>query len=156
MRKFLSVLIPVLLGTGAVFAAADPWRAYLNPRFGVAVEYPSAFTVRDPPPDNGDGQGFRTADGSAKLLMFGSYNIDHETSAQLMQERKAAGTRYSYSKATRSWFVLSGTKGSDITYLRCNLGAADVVGCAELDYPASDAARWAAAVGRISASLRVK
>lgn len=61
--------------SSSVFAADVGWLTYANPRFGVAVDYPPAFSLRDPPPDNGDGQTFRTPRGDAVLLVFGSYNI---------------------------------------------------------------------------------
>ena len=147
--------VGLVLVSGIALAGDAAWRVYANPRFGVAVDYPSTFTVRDPPPGNGDGQGFRTARGDATLRVFGSYNIDDASADRLMQTYRDSGTDYSYSKATRSWFVLSGTKDGKISYLRCNLGPSDIVGCAELDYPAKDAGQWSSAIERIGRSLRI-
>jgi hypothetical protein len=77
--------IIVLMGCGTSLAASTGWLTYVNPRFGVAVDYPVAFSRRDPPPANGDGQTFRTPGGDAVLVVFGSYNINGETPAQLMK-----------------------------------------------------------------------
>ncbi len=56
----------------AAHANEDAWRTYANARFGVACEYPAVFRNRDPAPDNGDGQAFRTTGGDATLRVFGS------------------------------------------------------------------------------------
>jgi hypothetical protein len=150
-------LVTVVLALApCIAAAAGPsWLPYVNPRFGVVVEYPALFSRRDPPPENGDGQVFRTVGGDATLRVFGSYNGDGQSASQLMATYRTAGTTYSYSKATKTWFVLSGTKGSTITYMRCDLGSSDVVGCFELDYPASASGQWSPVVDRMSRSLRV-
>jgi hypothetical protein len=51
--------------------AQQQWTT-LNPRFGAAADYPvDLFTVKDAPPENGDGQTFCTADGRAELSIYG-------------------------------------------------------------------------------------
>ncbi len=150
-------LVTVILALApCIAAAAGPsWLRYVNPRFGVAVDYPALFGKRDPPPENGDGQMFRTVGGDATLRVFGGYNVDGQSASQLMAIDRTAGTTYSYTKATNTWFVLLGTKGSMITYMRCDLGSSGVVGCFELDYPASASGQWSPVVNRISRSLRL-
>ena len=143
------------LAPGMALAAGADWRGHVNSRFGVSVEYPSVFTKRDPPPENGDGEVFRTTSGDASLRVYGSYNVDSLSAVKLMGSYQEAGTIYSYSKATRSWFVLSSAKGGKISYVRCALGGSDVVGCFELEYPASASAQWSSMVDRVSRSLRV-
>lgn len=148
-----------LLGACAAAQAQDldvSWRTYVNARFGVAVDYPDLFSVRDPEPENGDGQTFETPDGSAKLTVYGSYNVNQQTPQELMQSYKKAGVNYVYAQSGRNWLVLSGSKHGVIGYLRCNLGAPDVVGCFDIEYPASDSARWAPVVERLSHSLRLQ
>ena len=155
MRTFV-VIASAMLASAASAQLAD-WRAYTNARFGVAVEYPDVFSVRSAEPDNGDGQSFATADGRAKLTVYGSYNADGRTPAQLLEAYKTEGVDYSYAQTGRGWFVLSGTKGDTIGYMRCNLGPrADVVGCFDIEYPAAEAARWAPVVERLGRSLRVR
>lgn len=158
MRTCVAVIGIALLCSRSALGAEAGWQRYVNPRFGVVVNYPAAFSVRDRPPDNGDGQTFRTPRGDAVLRIFGSYNVDHEPSARLMQSRKQAEITYSYIKVEADWFVLSWSKNGRISYLRCNLGGLeyDTIGCVELNYPAADANRWALIVDRISKSLRVQ
>ena len=131
------------------------WRTYVNARFGVAVEYPDVFSLRDPEPANGDGQVFRTPDGEAKLTVYGSYNVNRKSPGELLEAYKTAGVDYSYATASRNWFVLSGVKAGTIGYMRCNLAPPDVVGCFDIEYPASQARRWAPVVERLGRSLRL-
>jgi len=65
------------------------------------------------------------------------------------------GMDYSYATAGRNWFVLSGVKAGTIGYLRCKLGPLDIVGCFDIEYPASQAKRWAPVVERLGRSLRL-
>ena len=152
-----------LFVTAGLFVAASAfaqdagagWRTYANARFGVAVDYPAVFSVRGAEPENGDGQSFETADGAAKLRVYGGYNAERRTPAELLEAYKTAGVRYAYAASGRGWFALSGVKDGEIGYLRCNLGAGDVVGCFEIRYPEAQAARWAPVVERLGRSLRL-
>ena len=74
---FFLALVPAI-----AFAAGADWRSYVNSRFGVLVEYPAWFTKRDPPPENGDGQVFRTASGDSSLRVYGSYNVDKSSAVR--------------------------------------------------------------------------
>ena len=147
-----------LLSSGWAMAAEASWRTYINPRFGVAVDYPPIFTREDPPPDNGDGQTFRTQRGEAILKVFGSYNVDNEKSDQLMASQKRRDVAYTYERAAKTWFVLSGTRNGQISYTRCNLrgNRSDVLGCIKLEYPSTDAAQWHDVVVRLAESLRFR
>jgi hypothetical protein len=153
---FKAIMVSAALVTSAAAQDFDTgWRTYVNARFGVSVEYPDALSVRDPEPENGDGQRFRTPDGAASLKVYGSYNVERQSVGELLQAYKAEGVNYVYSAAGRNWFVLSGKKAGTIGYMRCNLGREDVVGCFHLEYPQADAAKWAPIVERMSRSLRL-
>lgn len=156
MPRFLravAILAP-LLAAGA--APAEEWRTYRNPRFGVAVDYPDSFSVLDRPPENGDGQVFRTPDGRASLTVSGQYNVLGETPREMMESRQEPGTRYTVAQAGPRDYTLSGAKAGRISYVRCRLSDRDrdTVGCFEIAYPAEDARSWDAAVGRLARSLR--
>lgn len=147
-------LLVVALSMIALPAKADDWLHYANPRFGVSCDYPALFSRRDPPPDNGDGQAFRTADGSATLRVFGFYNVDNATAAAMLAERQSQGGRIAYKMSRVDRFAFSGVRGTTEVYTRCNLGSGEVVGCVEISYPVGGTMQ--AAVTRISQSLRVK
>lgn len=154
-RAVLAACLLVLSALSAP-ARAEAWLTYANDRFGATVDYPDRFSVRAEPPANGDGQRFFTSDRRASLAVYGFLNALDETPRQMMDGRRASGTAYSYADANPNGFVLSGTRGGTITYLRClrSTFSSDVFNCAELEYPAAEARGWDAVVARISRSLR--
>lgn len=146
------------LSSGWAIAAEASWRTYVNARFGVAVDYPPIFAREDRPPDNSDGQTFRTQRGDAVLKVFGSYNIDNQKPDGLMAAQKRRDVAYTYERAAKTWFALSGTRNGQISYTRCNLAGdrSDVLGCIELEYPSRDAAQWHDVVMRLAESIRFR
>jgi hypothetical protein len=150
-------LLPLLAAFSLMSAAAlaeERWSTYGNARFGVFVDYPaSLFTVENAPPDNGDGQSFRTADGQAELAVWGSYNIDNETPEAYLHD-KVDLSGASYKKAGRDFYAISGTRDQSIFYQRCNFPKGDVIACFNISYPEADKAKWDEIVKRIGQSLR--
>jgi hypothetical protein len=67
MRRILILLICI----AATPALTQEWGRYENMRFGYALDIPPGFTASAPPPANGDGQVFSTADG-AELRVWGA------------------------------------------------------------------------------------
>jgi len=56
-------IVTLTFASNCVSVAKERWATYSNPRFGTTADYPAdLFTVLDPPPENGDGQGFQTTD----------------------------------------------------------------------------------------------
>lgn len=148
--------LAVVLAAGGTAAAQDRWATYHNARFGTTADYPAdVFTVRAPPPANGDGQTFRTADGRAELLIYGTHNVEDDTPRSYVAKYHN-GPEVTYKRVTRSFFVVSGVRDGKIFYSRCNFPAeADgIIDCLALRYPADDKAAWDAIVTRISRSLR--
>ncbi|OIP85638.1 MAG: hypothetical protein AUK37_04065 [Rhodobacterales bacterium CG2_30_65_12] len=60
------------------------WATYVNPRFGLRLDYPKGLFLPAPPPENGDGQAFSALDGAARFSVWGSYNVLGETAQTLM------------------------------------------------------------------------
>lgn len=129
------------------------WLTYANERFGTTADYPDIFSRPNPPPENGDGQGFKTEDGRAELLVYGSFNVENRSPRELMTGNREPGVAYRCAAASARGFVQSGTRGSRITYQRCALSG-DILGCVVLSYPQGEKARWDAIVTRVSGSLR--
>jgi hypothetical protein len=111
------------------FAAAAPaaaqtsgapnWRTYQNNRYGTTIDYPDLFKA-EPPPDNDDGQRFKSADG-AEFAVFASYNaFDFDIAGYLQDTLKNLdpGATVTYQAHGDDWFVISGTKGDGIFYQR--------------------------------------
>ncbi len=149
------------LGACVLSAAAhaqERWATYKNARFGTTADYPAhLFTLRDPPPENADGQGFRTADGRAQLLIYGAHNAEADTPQSYVEKYvDLEGAIVSLKRVTARFYVLSGTRDSNIFYDRCNFPAQreGVIDCLTITYPAADKAAWDATVTRLSRSLR--
>lgn len=53
-------------------AFADDWKTYENPRYGFTVEIPAEGWKEQPPPENGDGQTWRSANDRSTILAWGS------------------------------------------------------------------------------------
>ncbi len=138
-----------------VAAAQEKWATYMNPRFGATVDYPAnVFTVRDPPPENGDGQSFRSSDGRAQLLIYGAYNAEGDTPQNYLEKHADQGV--SYRRTTARYYVISGTRKDQIFYERCNFQpVGDIIVCLSITYPAHEKAAWDPIVARLNKSLRV-
>lgn len=150
------LLFAIALCAAASAAAQDRWTTYANPRFGTTIDFPTdLFPQRDPPPENGDGQAFRSRDGRARLAVWGSYNASSDTPESYLQGiAKSEGA--TYRRVTASYFVVSGLRDGDIYYQRCNFAARpdDTIHCFEATYPAADKAAMDAIMPRLSQSLR--
>lgn len=157
LQALALAVLACAIGTNSV-AQERVWATYSNPRFGTTADYPAdVFTVRNRPPDNGGGQGFRSADGGAELLIYGSYNAENDTPASYLAKYvDLEGAVVSYRRVTTRFYIVSGKRGPSIFYDRCNFPPASdgVINCLSLTYPARDKAAWDAIVTRLSASLR--
>ena len=110
--------------------------------------------MKDPPPENGDGQTFHTADGRAELSIYGSYNIDGER-PETYVSRNVNLSDITYKKIGSDFYAVSGTRGEMIYYERCNFPNNDVLTCLYVSYPAAEKAKWDPIVARIGRSLRL-
>jgi len=140
-----------------LLAQAENWRTYANPRFGTRADYPAhLFTNRAPPPANGDGQTFTTADGKAKLSIYGSLNATEETPRSYVENFIRPEGELAYELIRDTYFVASAERSSRIHYMRCNFAKGDpgIIRCFAIEYPAADKQRWDAIVKRIASSLR--
>lgn len=152
MRIAAAAFLPALLL--AAPAAAD---SYVNPRFGTSIKFPAAvFSQPQPPPDNGDGQRWRSPDG-AELAVFGSYNALEQAPAdffgELVESRKQT-TKLTYSRVQDRWGVVSGFAGQLVYYEKYLFGAGDeIIHGVILSYPADSKAKYDPLVGPIANSL---
>lgn len=97
--------------TTPLATAKGEWQVYRNPRFGMQLPVPPGMTAQRPP-DNGDGQTFRSADGKAELLTWGSFNIDGigDVARRFEAALIEPGRTITYKRKTEKWFVISGTR----------------------------------------------
>ena len=155
LGKFRLSLV-LLLTLSAAAPAQTRWATYGNARFGTTADYPAdLFIRRDPPPDNGDGVSMHTADERATLVIYGAYNAENDTPTSYV-ERLVEKNGVTYKKVAKTYYVVSGLRGADIFYERCNFRKGDTapIDCFQITYPAREKAAWDAIVTRISKSLR--
>lgn len=153
MRLYIVVLAISLAGTIAV--AADP-APYLNGRFGYSIDLPMDFkTILVP--ENGDGIGLESADGQAKLSVWGNNITEGGFSQESDLRRKFEiddGWRFTYEKHGTSWASLSGVKGDRIIYIRQIALCDDAMGNFTLEYPAAKQKQYGPVVDRLVNTLK--
>lgn len=135
---------------------ASAWSTYQNARFGTQVDYPAdLFSERDPAPTNNDGRTFRSRDGRARLSVYGAHNVEADT-PQAYLDKYGDGAEPSFRRVTAQFYALSGRRGEEIYYQRCNFAGREdgTIHCVDISYPQADKAKFDPIVERISRSLR--
>ena len=137
-------------------STASDWTTYSNARFGTLVDYPAdLFSERDPAPTNNDGRTFRSRDGRARLSVYGAHNVEADT-PQAYLDKYGDGAEPSFRRVTAQFYALSGRRGDEIYYQRCNFAGREdgTIHCVDISYPQADKAKFDPIVERISRSLR--
>ena len=126
---------------------------YSNARYGFTTLWPSSLQIQAQPADN-DGQKWASPDGQVQMLAFGSNNI-HNYSPRQDEAAAAQGMSVTYANVSGNVVTVSGYMNNRqaIIYRR------DVVGPGAIDtlywsYPASQKAKWDAAVTLTALSFR--
>jgi hypothetical protein len=159
-HKSISILVaiaaiaaPALLADPAV---ADSWLTYQNDRYGTTIDYPNIFKAQ-PPPDNDDGQAFKSADG-ADFSVFASYNtLDFDVASfqDFIVKDLDPGAVVTFRAHGDNWFVISGTSGNNIFYERHLLShGAQMTEGFVMTYPAQLKQIYDPVVARMSKSFR--
>ena len=161
MLKPSLLLALMIVGAVSPAMAATAAERYGNARFGYWVTIPAGFTCGDES-DNGDGKSCTSADGAAKLAVWGGYTgtvADDGFSGEVKFDMKSDaddGLKITYAKMTSSWASYSGTdKDGQIVYRRMISGCKDSQYAAfELTYPPSEAAAMKPVVEQLVPSLK--
>ena len=156
----MKMIIAFLLMISAAWAA--DWSSYYNDRYGVTIDVPPGFVQFGDAPGNSDGLTFASADGKAKLLVWGG-NIVVENFKEELRESfesdRAEGRAVSYGASnkqkTMSWAVYSGTRDDMIIYEK---SIASCKGTQSLhfriEYPVVQKRAYDAVVTRLGKSLK--
>jgi hypothetical protein len=152
--KLLPALLFVTMATGTL---AAEWSPYENLRFGFVIDIPAGFAGNGEA-SNGDGQVFRSSDGTQVLRVYGGNLLadDFETSVQAaMVHAEEAGWSLSYQRVTPSWASYSGLRNGQVLYARAiALCGGQQFAAFELEYPEAEIDEMHAAVDRLVASLK--
>lgn len=151
--KLLPALLFVAMA-GAAFAAERSH--YENSRFGYMIDIPAGFSGNGEA-SNGDGQVFRSTDGTQLLRVYGGNLLeqDFESSAKAaMGSAEEAGWSLSYERVTPSWASYSGTRNGQILYARAiALCGGSQFASFELEYPEADLSAMNLVIERLVAAL---
>jgi hypothetical protein len=90
---------------------------YCNARFAFCIDYPNHF-VMQPAPDNNDGRTFKSQDGLAKMLVYGSNNsLLEKLETRFNAESTSSETRkVTYKLFKPDFFVISGIENKSVFY----------------------------------------
>ena len=150
---------------GGLAVAAPQTQRYCNARFGYCVSVPAGLSAQAPP-ENGDGQAWRSADGPAhvadpvKISAWGSYgpsvlglDTPKAYAAWLSSTEKRQGSRLTYSFFDSTQVVLSGiTRSGRVFYQRVLLHAG-TESAVRAEYPVQLKAVWDRLAVQMAASL---
>jgi hypothetical protein len=119
----LTAFIAALTETG--LAQTTTWQSYCNERFGFCLKYPAQWLLEEPPV-NGDGQVWRSQDGSIELRAYGYLFFADGypeffpnavlTLGGLYRYERSNSKNLSLSLLRPNFFVLSGSVGQTIYY----------------------------------------
>ncbi|MCU1691129.1 MAG: hypothetical protein JWM64_220 [Frankiales bacterium] len=136
--------------------ATGLYRGYQNARFGFLVEVPRDF-VEQEAPTNDDGRTFRSPDGHATPLAYGSNDVDEQTPQQVLdatvQDLRDDGIALTYQRLVGDVATASGTKGADVVFVR-TVDTGPTLQTFRWTYPIADADRFRAAVQHSAATFR--
>ncbi len=147
------IVVSLCLISTSVMAADS--KAYRNSRFDYSIDLPTEFKTVSVA-DNGDGMSLQSADGKAKLLVWGNYIMDGSFRDESNSRRKfyvEDGWQISYQKQAASWASFSGTKENRILYVRQISLCDGAVGNFSLEYPRGEQQRYGAIVDKLVKSL---
>ncbi|HZH10431.1 MAG TPA: hypothetical protein VEZ24_08675 [Microvirga sp.] len=136
----------------------DQWNRYLNARFGTSIDVPNIFKMADPPPANGDGRTFRSADG-AELRVFGSYSATTITEnfagykAWRLDQLQKDGVAVTYKAQGKNWLAASGTKDDSVVYVKIIDGCGDATHEMWVTYPSVRKRTYDPLIARLARSL---
>lgn len=157
MRISFPLLLVAMVGASCISAiAAAHWTHYSNARFGYGIDIPPGFSeVREA--DNSDGGVSRSADGVAELKVWGAYLAERDFKsdvAERVQSDEGDGWAISYDRRTAENASWSGSKGSQILYLRAVKGCDGSAAYFQLTYDRSEIKAYDKIINRLAKTLR--
>jgi hypothetical protein len=129
------------------------YRTYANARFKYSISYPAGLLAPQGEAENGDGQAFRSKDGSAEMRVWGQNNFDNKTLRASFQEAVGeAGDGVTYKVIRGNWFVVSSVSQGKIHYQKTMLHG-DVFKTFLIDYDEGKRATYDPITARIAKSF---
>ena len=154
MNHLLPTALLLIVLPSACCAQSPNWTRYSIRDASASVDLPlDVFAVDAGPAKSGAGHTFKTADGRADVSLYSIPNQPRRSPAMFLREDfQLPQSSAIYRRVTRNMLAVSGFRGDQIWYARCNFGRTRL-NCVALNYPASEKRAWDAIVTRISNSL---
>ena len=119
MSKAITLLFCLFLFAQGSYGRDDPWKEYVNTRFGFSFRYP-AVLLASRNPDNGDGREFHTEDREFSVLGIAHFlnTLDDGDGLEKrwQDELKELGSTITYKKKADTWYVISGVTKNGTEY----------------------------------------
>lgn len=148
-----SMLFVAMNSTSA--SCETTFRAYHNPRFGVAADIPSNWRPEQEA-ENGDGRHFTSPDGGSQVAVFGANVGDDLTESRRLRGSPLPGEDVTYRAASADRITLSGFRDGKIFYRVALLGCRRSTWAVfDLEYPVQSRTIFDAVVRRMARSLRI-
>lgn len=151
-------LMLLSLTVGSAFAAT--LKPYGNARFNYWAHVP-ADLVAQPPPENGDGQGWKSRDGKVDVRVWGSYGPEVLDRADVRsfaawneKSIRDDGGRITYKRLLTDAFVLSGYRKDGRIFYQKTLVKDGTEATVLIEYPVTQRALWDKLSGQIAATLK--
>ena len=157
ITAILTALTLLVLGMPAA-AARHTYRTYHNARFDFSISYPADVLIPQGESENHDGQKFRSRDGRAEMLVYGSYNALNQTLRQLYSEETNPSADHphrtvSYKTLKGNWFVVSGIEEGRVFYQKTML-AKGIFKTLRIEYDESQKDRFDSLTAQMVRSFR--
>ena len=135
------------------------YNVYVNHRFRFRIDYPRSF-VADAPPENGDGQTWRSPDGQSTLTVSGSFNSMADTIESTLHRwmhpnNPSIRQVVTYQSQGPNWFILSGYTDPSrkmIFYMKMFVGKTNTY-MFRMTYPSSQAQPYSSIVQHVEAGF---
>jgi hypothetical protein len=151
-------LILIVLTFSANTLGQVRYSTYTNQRFSFSIEYPSGLLQMQPPPINGDGRIFSSADKTVEMRAWANYNATFLTvREQFEEDQKSYGSEITYKFLGKDKFAISGIKNGNNFYqetLYHKFKETDVFYTFTIEYPNTKREVYDPIVRRIAKTFR--
>lgn len=151
--RFVFAFIALLL---TIPAQAAEWDSYVNSRYGYAVGIPPGFTGQGES-ESGDGQVFRSRDGSQTLTVWGGYLTGGDFTNEMAARKRSdteAGWTISYEASSPQWISYSGTRSGLVLYARGIARCGDQYSMWRMVYSKQDVVRLDSVIEKLVQTFR--
>ncbi|MAD47245.1 MAG: hypothetical protein CMI02_09330 [Oceanospirillaceae bacterium] len=143
-------------------SAGDREQVYTNIRYGFELAYPQTLLHPQGESVNGDGQTFVSADGKARVQVYGA-NLLNEEQLEELYQRAAEDDLYSQNaklvtdkEMGDNWFSVAGyTEGDKVFYRKSIIHDGTLV-TFTISYPEDEKSQWESAVSMLDSSFAVR